>query len=104
MGGRENQLALRILARVDTLLGRLLNAVIHTVADKMHDRILNAVHDVLIHLGVLSDDRKAHVLIQALLHIAHDAVHLLEHAGDGNHPERHGDILQIISQLAQLTA
>ncbi len=69
----------------------------------MHNGILDAVHDGLVDLCILADQGEAYILAQLLLHVADDPVHLLEHAGDGHHPQGHGKILQIVGQLAELT-
>ena len=103
MRSGKDDLALRILPGSNTFCLCLLDPVIHAVAYNMHNRILDAVYDCLVHLGILTDDGQAHVLIKTLFHIPYDTVHLLEYAGNRHHPQRHGDILQIVRKLAQLT-
>ena len=102
MGGREDDLTLGVLSGCNTFFFRFLDPMIHAVSDDVHDGILYTVHDRLVYLGILSDDGEVYVFIQTLPHIPDDPVHFLENAGNGNHTEGHGDVLEIIGQLAEL--
>ena len=77
--------------------------MVHGVANHVHDGVANAVHNGLVHLCALTDERQLSTLIQLFAHVADNTVHFLEGIGHGNHPQGHGDILQFIRQLAELT-
>ena len=102
MAGGKDDLAHRVLAGRDAFILTFLNAVVHGVANDMHEGIANAVHDGLVDLRVLADQRQSGAFVQFLAHIADDPLHLLEGRQHRHHPQGHGNILQLVSQLAQL--
>ena len=109
----DDDLAAFVLRREDNhalfgLAGRLalirqLDAVIHGVADDVHQRVADVLRDVLVHLGVLADEHEPRLLAEVLRHVADDAVHLLERAADWHHAERHDAVLQFFVELVELT-
>ena len=103
MDGGQDDLALRIFPGGDPLFLCLLDAVVHRIADNVHDRVADVVNDRLVKLCIFPDQGQTHVFVQSFSHVPDDPVHLLEDAGDRNHPQGHGDILQIIRQLAELS-
>ena len=80
MGGGQDDFTLGVLARGNTLFFCFFYAVVHTVADNVHDGVLDTVHNGFIHFRVLADDFKAHILAQLLVHVPDNPVHFLEHA------------------------
>ncbi len=99
--GREGDGAAFRLAGLDTLI-RHLDGVIHRVAHHVHEGVAQHLVDGLVHLGVAADGGQLCLLAQLFAHVAHDAVHLLEDAGQRHHPHAHHHILQLVGQLAQL--
>lgn len=79
VGSAENNLSLGCFAGFNPFLLGFLNAVVHAVADNMHNRVLYAVNDCLVHFRILTYDGKAHIFSQLLLHVPDNAVHLLEY-------------------------
>ena len=81
----------------------LLDSVVHAVTDKVHERILEAVHDGFVHLGVLALHYEFNVLVELFLHVADDTVHLLEYACQRYHSDGHYGILEFACELLELT-
>ena len=81
----------------------LLDTVVHAVSYKVHERILEAVHDGLVYLGILSLHNELNVLIELLLHVADDTVHLLEYACERHHSDGHYSVLELAGELSELT-
>ena len=102
VAGGEGDFPHRILAGVDPVLGAIFNAVVHGVADNVHNRVADGVHNGLVHLGLLANQGQLGLLAQLLGHIAHNPVHLLERAGQRHHPQGHGHVLELVGQLPQL--
>ena len=85
MGSGKYDLALGILTGSNTFLGCFFNPMIHAVTHDMHDRILYIVYDRLIYLCIFTYNGQTDIFSQALLHITHNTVHFLEHAGNRDH-------------------
>ena len=83
-------------------LVRMLDGVVHRVADHVHKRIGNGVIDGFIHLCVAAERNKLCLLIKLFGHITHNTRHFLERAVQRHHADAHHDILQFVGQLAQL--
>ena len=69
----------------------------------MHDGVADAVHNGLVNFRLLAHQCELGLLVELFAHISYNTVHLLESAGNRHHPQRHGNILQFIGELAQLS-
>ena len=77
--------------------------MIHAVSYKVHKRILQAVHNGLVNLGVLALDNEINLFAQLFPHIADNSVHFLEHTGKRYHSYGHNRILKLTGELSQLS-
>ena len=94
--------ALRAFPGGNTFFNGFFDTVVHRVADDVHNRVADAVQYAFVNFGFFADDIQRNIFAQLLAHIAHDTVHFIEHARNGEHADAHSDILQFICQLAQL--
>lgn len=72
------------------------------VADHVDQRIADGVDDIAVQLRLGTADLQIDLFAELVGQITDQARHLLEQAADGDHPHRHGQILQLAHNLARL--
>ena len=76
-------------------LRRGFDPVVDGVADHMHQGFVEGVHHVPVDLGLLARHDEVHFLARLVRQVPDEADHLLEGLPDGDHAERHGDLLEV---------
>ncbi len=89
----------RRFARRLASLGRL-DAMIHAVADQMHQRIVQLVDHGFIELGVGALDGQLHVLLELDSQIVHQPAKTLEGGPERQHADAHGVLAQLAPSAA----
>ena len=82
--------------------GGRFDAVVHGVAHHVRQRIYQFLHDILVQLGVLAHHLHLHLFVALASQVAHGARHALKGRADGHHAQRHGNLLDVVGNLAQL--
>jgi hypothetical protein len=77
--------------------GRL-DAVVHAVADEMHQRVAQLLDDGFVELRVRALDGEFHVFVQVARQVVHQPPELLERGPDGHHADVHGALAEGRSQ------
>ncbi|MPN54823.1 hypothetical protein SDC9_202500 [bioreactor metagenome] len=77
-------------------------AMIHCIADHVHQRAVDFLDDAAIQFGIGAADLKLNHLAGFGGEISHQAGHFLERAPDRHHSQRHGGPLQFVGNAPQL--
>jgi len=90
----------RRLTRQAALFGGL-HAMVHRVAQQVHQRVGHRLDDVLVGLGLVAADVQLHLLAEATGQVAHHPGETLQHLGDGHHAHLHDGALQFLHDAVQ---
>lgn len=71
------------------------DAVVRGVADHVNEGVGEFFDDVAVEFGFFSGELELDFFSLGRGEIPHEAVHFLERGADGDHPERHGVVLEI---------
>ena len=82
------------LAARHALRGRL-DAVVHAVADHVHERLADLVDDRLVDAGGLALEDQLDLLALLARQVAHQPREALEDVADGQHPDVHHRLLEL---------
>ena len=88
---------------VATRSGWKFETVVHGVADHVDEWIAKLLDDVAIELGLLALQQKLHLFVLLRGEIAHEAIHLMKHPANRDHPQRHCVALQLRGYPTELT-
>ena len=97
----EHQLAMGRLPRLDTLLHRF-DAMVHGVAQQMHERFVERVEDILVQLRVFALKLQIDFLAKLQGQVPHRSGEPMEHNTHRNHPGLHDARLQIARNAGRL--
>ena len=75
--------------------GGRLDAVVHRVADQVHERLAELVDHRLVDAGALALEDELHLLTLLSREVAHEAREALEDVTDGEHPHVHDGLLEL---------
>jgi hypothetical protein len=90
---RAGRLALR-----DTYV-RHLDAVVHRVADEVHERVGDLLDDRLVQLGVGARDLEIDLLAEFPAHVAHDAPEPVARLADLHHPHLQRAVADLLDEI-----
>ena len=82
-------------------LGGRLEAVIHSVANQVHEGLADAVDHLLVDFRFFSEDVENDRLAICLGQVAYHAPEAVEHVGDREHPRLHDAVLQVARDCRQ---
>lgn len=99
--GAERQPSIGSLPGLAAALG-ILDAVVHAVANHVHQRVVDVLDNAPIELGVFAREDELDRLPRFLGEVADESCHLLERLADGHHAHRHGVLLQVTRDPFQL--
>ncbi|MNZ93045.1 hypothetical protein D3C78_1120990 [compost metagenome] len=74
------------------------NAVIHGVAQQVHEWVADFFHHGLVQLGLCAADDQVDVLAQFLADIAHHPTEAVEGFADGDHAQAQGAVENFLHQ------
>ena len=76
-------------------LGGRLDAMVHGIAEQMHQGVAKLIEDLAIELDFLALDTKRHLLAELPRHVAHETRKAIEHLPHRRHPRLDDFVLEV---------